>query len=88
MTRKNAMNLRSVRTVRDSGARSAIKPAQYWSRHPNGSVRSARVPGVFTAGSPGGQNLKASTIDPHLLYQENFASILRGITHSSNRFAK
>ena len=82
------MNPHCVRTAKDSGARSAIKPAPYWSLHPSGSVRSARVPGVSIAGSPGGQNLKASTIDPYLLYQENFASILRGITHSSNRFAK
>ena len=62
--KKNAMNLRNVRTVRDSGARSAIKPAQSSSWHPKGSVRSAREPGVFIAGSPGGQNQRASTIDP------------------------
>ena len=57
------MNQRNVRTVRDSGARSATKPAPFLSRHPNGSVRSARELVVFIAGSPAGQNQRASTID-------------------------
>jgi len=82
------MNLHSVRAVKDSGARSAIKPARYWSQHPSGSVRTVREPDVFIAGLPGGQNQKASMTDLPLLDQENFASILFGITHSSNRLAK
>ena len=82
------MNLRCVRTVKDSGARSAIKPVQYWSRHPSGSVRIAREPDVFIADLPGGQSQRANTIDPPFWYQENFASIRFGITHSSNSLAK
>jgi hypothetical protein len=82
------MNLHCVRTVKDSGVRSAIKPAPYWSRHPSGSVRTVREPDVFIAGLPGGQNQRVSTIDPPLLDQENFASIRFGITHSSNSLAK
>jgi hypothetical protein len=60
---KKGMNLRSVRTVRDSGAWSAIRPAPSWSLHQSGNVRSARGQGAFTAGSPGGQNPRGSTID-------------------------
>ena len=70
MKEKNAMNRRSVRTVRASGARSAIKPARYWSLHPNGSVRTAREPGVFIADSPGGQNQRANTIDSPLFIRK------------------
>jgi hypothetical protein len=82
------MNLPCVLPVRDSAAQSAIKPGPSWSLHPGGSVRIARVPGVFIAGSPAGQNRKVSTIDQDFIYQENFASVLFGITHSSNLFAK
>ena len=64
------MNLRSVPPVRDSGAQSAIKPALFLSLLPDENVRSVRVPGAFIAGSPDGQNLRASTIDPSFLYGE------------------
>lgn len=57
------MNLRCVHTVKDSGVWSAIKPVPSWSRPPSENVFSARVSGVFTAGSPGGQNPKGSTIN-------------------------
>lgn len=82
------MNLHDVRTVRESGAQSVIKPARYWSGHPSGNVHSAREPGVFIAGLPGGLNLKASTIDRCRINQENFASVFFGMTDSSNRLAK
>ena len=63
MKAKNAMNLRSVRRVRDSDAQSAIKPVPCWSLPPSGHVSIARVPDVFIAGLPAGQNPRASTIE-------------------------